>query len=50
MTNNFKVRSHFVAYMMGFLTAISSFVATYSHVFLSQLEKVIKLKADMTQQ
>lgn len=39
-----------MVYTMGFFTAISSFVATYSHVFLSQLEKVIKLKGDMTQQ
>lgn len=33
---------------MGFLTSLSSLVASYSHVFLSQLEKVISTKDNIS--
>jgi hypothetical protein len=46
MNKELEIRSYPVVYLMGFLTALSSFVASYSHVFLGQL---IRLKDDLTQ-
>jgi hypothetical protein len=49
MSKELEIRSYTVVYLMGFLTALSSFVASYSHVFLGQLEQLIRLKDDLTQ-
>lgn len=48
MASPLQVKSYVIVYIMGFLTALSSFVASYSHVFLSQLERVIKSKGDLS--
>ncbi len=48
MPSQLRVKSYVLVYIMGFLTALSSFVASYSHVFLSQLERVIKAKDDLS--
>lgn len=44
MGKELKIRSYPLVYAMGFLTSLCSLVASYSHVFLSQLEKVISTK------
>lgn len=37
MVKELEIRSSRVVQLMGFFTAIASFVASYSHVYLSQL-------------
>ena len=44
MSKELAIRSYPLVYAMGFLTSLSSLAAGYSHVFLSQLEKVISSK------
>lgn len=48
MNKELEIRSYPVIFIMGFLTSLCSFVASYSHVFLSQLEKVISAKDDIS--
>lgn len=48
MGKQLVIRSYWVIYLMGFLTALSSFVSGYSHVFLAQLEQLIVLKQGLT--
>ena len=42
-----QIRSYKLIYLMGFLTSLCSFVASYSHVFLSQLETIIVQKDNL---
>ena len=44
MSKELAIRSYSTIYIMGFFTAMASFVASYSHVYLSQLEQLIRLK------
>ena len=48
MAKELEIRSYPIVYLMGFLTAAASFVASYSHVYLSQLEQLIRLKEELT--
>jgi len=47
MAKELQLRSYNLVYVMGFLAALCSFVASYSHVFLSQLETIIVQKDDL---
>ena len=44
MSKELEIKSYTTIYVMGFFTAMASFVASYSHVYLSQLEQIIRLK------
>lgn len=48
MAKILQIKSYRIIYLMGFLTALSSFIASYTHVFLSQLENFITIKEAIT--